>query len=313
LERFDAGKDAAKEAVMVCRRLAAKQPDDYQANLAYALSCLSQQFRGLNAHTEQRAALAESAEIHRRLAAGGSEAARLELIDALTDLASACEAGRDPDAALESLREATTVLRELVRDDLAYEWDLARTVGDFCRVLDKQGRHQEELTARAEALDIYERLVEVRTDCDQEFANALLAQARAYGRVNQHRESARVCTRLLALFNSLAAQGTGGMEPYIAATLQSRSEQLAALENYDESLADIETAARILRELAATDPTARLQLAYALQIATRQYLRSGGAAQALRARDELRELAGDANQPVVTAVYTAICREMPAP
>jgi tetratricopeptide (TPR) repeat protein len=316
LERFAAGKAAAQEGVMVCRRLVAKQPEVYQAELADALFCLSQQFRGLSAHAEQRMALEESAEIRRRLVGDGAEAAELGLVDTLAELASACEAGQDSDAAVERLREAMTVLRGLVHDDLAYELDLARTVEQFCFVLRRQGRHEEEVTARAEALEIYERLVAVRTDCDHKFANALLAQAEAYGFMYQHREAVQVWTRLLALFNAQTASKAAGMEEYVAVTLRARAEQLAALENYDESLADIEAAIQILRDLATpTAPANQVAFAYTLQIATRHYLRSGRAVQALRACDELRELAREANQSVITGVYTAtfthLRQEMP--
>ena len=304
LERFEAGKAAAEKAVVVYRRLATEQPHVYEAALAAALRCLSEQFGGLAAHAERRAALQQEAEIRRRLAAAGAEPARLVLIDTLSDLAIACEADHDPDAALAWLREAMTVARAQAQDDLDYELDLARTVRHFCLVLFRQARHDEEVAARAEALDIYERLVEVRTDCHDEFATALLEQAVAYSSARRHREAVEVWHRVLAVRRALAARGTAGQEPYVASALRWRSTDLAALARYEESLPDVVTATEIFRELAATDPTYLVQAAYSLQLAARQYMRSGQPAQALRTCEELRELAREANQPEVDDLYT---------
>jgi len=310
-ERIQEGIAAAEKSAALYRKLAASAPDTYDSDFTDALLVLAELHRDLEAHSARRAALAEMVEIQRRQASAGELWARLNLVDTLPDLAVAAEADHDPEAALAALRELITVLRGLVREDLDHELTLARAIRHECLVLGRQARHNEEVAARAEALEIYERLVEVRTDCHEQFAAALREQAVACSEADRHEEAVAFRDREFAIRERLVALGDFEQEKQIAATLRWRSTDLAALGRFDEALADITAAATIHRRISTAEPEYREQLAHTLQIAVRQYASSGDPLGAATARDELRELAREVDEPVVHDLYAEACAVLP--
>ncbi len=179
LGRHDEALDATTEAVSLCRRLAADDPDRHQPNLAAALNNLGNRLGALGRHREALDATTQAVDLRRRLAADNPDRHQPNLAAALNNLGIDLGALGRHHEALDATTQAVDLHRRLAADNPdRHQPDLAAALDNLAIDLHHVGQHDEELLVAREALDEWRQLARREPSLHKDTYAARLAQLR---------------------------------------------------------------------------------------------------------------------------------------
>ncbi|MBB4744262.1 tetratricopeptide (TPR) repeat protein [Actinoplanes octamycinicus] len=165
LDRHPAALAAIEEAVVLHRRLAAEQPETYEAALARSLSSLAVRLGVLEQPEPALVAVAEATELYGRLTERDAGAYRADLAGALLNLSLAFGAVEQYPQALAAAEQAVALHRQLVEErPEAYLADLAAALSVLGISLGILDRNEPSRAVAEEAVALRRRLAEQRPE-----------------------------------------------------------------------------------------------------------------------------------------------------
>ena len=148
---------------------------------------------------------------------------------------------------------------------------LAGSLSALSYCLCRQGRHDEEIAARAEEIALWQDMATDRP----ELVQSLYDQAIAFHAAGRHVEAVAAWAEAIEVRIPLAAVDHEH-KAYLATAQRWRAGSLAALGRYGEALTDLNASVDGYREAAAVEPDECLpQVALTLRIRTEMLARSG--------------------------------------
>ena len=248
--------EAIREAVEICRRLAAASPARYEPDLAGSLINLS---NGLSAVGDAPAALEasrEAVEIFRRLAAASPARYEPELASSLNNLSIRLSEGGDAPAALEAIREAVEIRRRLAEaSPTRYGQDLASSLNSLSNRLVAVGDAPAALEAIRETLELYRRLAAAspaRYEPNLAVSlNNLSADLSVVGDTPAALEAVR---EAVDIFRRLAAASPARYEPDLALSLSVLSDRLEEAGEIESAIEATDEAIHLMRPYAERYP-----------------------------------------------------------
>ena len=242
------------EAVEIYRRLAAAQPNDFEADLAKALSNLGAMFASIGRREEALTASQEAVEIYRRLAVErpSSAQAQASIADWLANLLRP-EAKAPSQADLDDLMHRANT----VPSSEDFEANLARSLSNLGVMLSNLGRREEALTRTREALVFHRRLAAAKpADFEPGLAAALINVGSTLTGLGHWEEALTTTGEALGIYRRLAATKPAAFEPDLATALTNFSSNLSQLGKRKEALDAVRDAVEIRRRLAEARPDA---------------------------------------------------------
>ena len=239
------------------------------SRLAGSLNTLSLRLADLGRREEALAAIQESADIYRELAAARPDEFHPDLAVSLNTLSlRLADLGRREEA-LGAIQEAVTICLELAaaRPD-AFRPRLASALNTLSLRLADLGRREEALAAIQESADIYRELAAARPDeFHPDLAVSLNTLSLRLADLGRREEALGAIQEAVTICLELAAARPDAFRPRLASALNTLSLRLADLGRREEALAVIQEAVIIRQELAARWPDAYQQdLEQSLQV-----------------------------------------------
>ncbi|SCE66098.1 Tetratricopeptide repeat-containing protein [Micromonospora coriariae] len=193
------------------------------------------------------------------------------LVNAAFNLGRALErVGRFQDATA-AYRMAVAVSRSLRNLDPGSSEGLAGSLSTLSYCLCRQGRHDEEIAARAEEIALWQDMAADRP----ELVKSLHDQAIAFHMAGRHAEAVAAWAEAIEVRIPLAAIDHEH-RAYLASARRWRADSLAALGRYGEALADLNASVDGYREAAVVEPDEYLpQVAQTLRMRAETLARSG--------------------------------------
>jgi tetratricopeptide (TPR) repeat protein len=254
--RFEEAQGAYREALEIRRRLAKKEPQVYEPDVATTLNNLGNVLRDLRRFEEAEGAYREALEIYRRLADEEPQVYEPDVATTLNNLGLVLEDLRRFEEAEGAYREALEIYRRLAdKEPQVYEPDVAMTLNNLGNVLRELRRFEEAEGAYREALGICRRLAEQMPQVYEPYVamtlnnlgNVLEDLRRFEEAEGAYREALGICRRL-------AEQMPQVYEPYVAMTLNNLGNVLEDLRRFEEAEGAFREALEIYRRLAKKEP-----------------------------------------------------------
>lgn len=237
---------AIEEAISMVRA----QPAAFRQELAISLNTQFVVARGVGAHKEALAAVAEAAPAYRRLAGARPD-------DFLPDLARSLravsiqlsESGRHKEA-LAAILTAVTVVCDLVEAQPdAFRAELAISLDQGSVVLGAMGDHEGALNASAQSVDLYRRMTEAPPEAvGPGLATSLHNQCSMLRKLGRLEEALAAIEEAIAIRRWLAEAQSKAFLPDLARSLEHQSAVLSDLGRRQEALAAGDEAAAIRRQ-----------------------------------------------------------------
>ncbi|WP_437960379.1 tetratricopeptide repeat protein [Sorangium sp. So ce119] len=243
---------AAKQAVAVYRRLAERNADAFQPDLAMSLNNLGARWSALGRREEALEALKEAVAIYRKLTECNADAFQPDLAGCLNNLgAGLSDLGRREEA-LEALKEAVAIHRKPAeRNADAFQPDLAMSLNNLGTRLSDLGRREEALEALKEAVTIYRKLVERNADAFQvDLAGSLNNLGAGLNDLGRQEEALEALKEAVTIYRKLAARNADAFQPDLAGSLSNLGNRLSDVGRREEALEAFKESVAIRRKLA---------------------------------------------------------------
>ncbi len=245
-----------REAVELCRDLAAAHPDRHTPDLAAALTDLGVSLRELRAHDEALTVTREAVRLCRDLAAVHPDRHLPDLARSLIDLGAVLRAAGMHDEALTAGREAVQRCRELAATGPArHLTDLAAALAGVGACLREIAAHDEALTVTREAVQLYRDVFANAADRHSpDLARALTDLGAVLLAVGAHEDALAAGREAIQRYRDLIPAHRDRHIPDVARALAVLGAGLRETGAHRAALAAGHDAVRLHRELAAADP-----------------------------------------------------------
>ena len=250
----------AREAVEICRELAANDPDAFRPGLALSLNSLAIRLSELGDRQGALAPAHEAVGIYRELAANNPDAFLPDLAASLNTLTLVLGKQGDHQGALAPAHEAVEICRELAANNPdAFRPGLALSLNNLAQSLGALGDHQGALVPAREAVEICRELEANNPDAFRPYLAVLLNKlANGLSDLGDHQGALVPAREAVKIRRELAANNLDAFRPGLAGSLNDLAKRLRELGDRQGALAPAREAVEIYRELAANNPDAVL-------------------------------------------------------
>ncbi|MGC4948478.1 tetratricopeptide repeat protein [Streptomyces sp. DT224] len=279
----------AREAVEICRELAARDPAAaHRQELATALHNLANRLSVTGDHEGALAHAREAARTFAALSQEQPEVFRPDLARSLTSMADKTAATGDRTTAVLFARQALQLQREVVKSTpLTGLPGLAAMLSDLATHLTADGEPAEALTHAEEAAGLYERLAaEDREAFLPEYATVLSTVGNHRARLGDLSGAVSAGLKAVAFRRELAVLQPAVFRPQLATAFADLAAHLNRAGEPDEGLSVAREAVALLRELVPEALVLRPTLAGALGTLAQNLADTGNPAEALPAARE---------------------------
>ncbi|MFF7895180.1 tetratricopeptide repeat protein [Streptomyces sp. NPDC007907] len=249
--RREEALEAASQAVAIRQRLAATNPDAYEADLAMSLNNLGTMLADVGRREEALEAASQAVAIRQRLAATNPDAYEADLAMSLNNLGTMlADVGRREEA-LEAASQAVAIRQRLAATNPdAYEADLAMSLNNLGTMLADVGRREEALEAASQAVAIRQRLAATNPDAyEADLAMSLNNLGTMLADVGRREEALEAASQAVAIRQRLAATNPDAYEADLAMSLNNLGNRLLAAGRHNEALSVIQEALSVYRRL----------------------------------------------------------------
>jgi tetratricopeptide (TPR) repeat protein len=256
--RREEALEAGERATEIYERLAARNADAYEPDLAMSLNNRGSFYSALGRREEALEAAKRATEIYERLAARNADAFEPGLASSLNNLGNRwSDLGRREEA-LEAAERATEIYERLAaRNADAFERDLASSLNNLGRCYSTLGRREEALRAVERAREIGERLAARNADAyEPDLASSLNNLGRCYSTLGRREDALRAVERAREIYERLAARNPDAFEPELAGSLNNLGNCYSELGRREEALEVAKRAVEIYERLAARNADA---------------------------------------------------------
>ncbi|WP_405897389.1 tetratricopeptide repeat protein [Streptomyces sp. NBC_00727] len=279
----------AREAVEICRELAARDPAaSHRQDLATALHDLADRLSAAGDHEGALAPAREAARVFAGLAQEHMEVFQPDLAQSVTSLANKTAAAGDRTSAVLLARQALQLQRDLVKHRPAASLPgLAGMLNNLAMHLAADGEPAEALAHAEEAAALYGRLAGEDPEAFlPEYAVALNNTGNARAALGDLSGALEAGREAVAIRRELAVRQPAVFRPELAIALAGLAAHLHVAGEPEEGLPAAAEAVALLREPVSGAPVLRSPLARALGALAQNLAGTGSRKEALAAADE---------------------------
>ena len=312
-QQYEEAEKAYKQALEICRRLAARNPEAYEPALARCYNNLGVLYKDTQRYKDAEKAYEQALEIRRRLVAQNPEAYEPGLSDSYNNLGNLYSDTQRYEEAEKAYKQALEIRRRLAGcNPEAYEPDLSDSYNNLGVLYKDIQRYEEAEKAYEQALEIRRRLVARNPEAyEPDLAASYNNLGILYSDTQQYEEAEKAYEQALKIRRRLAARNPEAYEPDLALSYNNLGSLYDDTQRYEEAEKAYEQALEIRRRLAAQNPEAyELDLADSynnlglLYSNTQRYEEAEAAdKQALEIRRRLAARNPEAYEPDLTMSY----------
>jgi tetratricopeptide (TPR) repeat protein len=291
--RREEARGAATQATEIYERLAARNPDSLEPELATSLNNVGAFYGDLGRPEEALNAAKRATEMYERLAVRNPDAFEPNLAMSLINLAIGYRRVGKREEALESAKRAAEIYERLAaRDADAFEPHMATSLNNLGVFYSELGRREEALEATERSLQIRERLVARNADAfEPTLVGSLNNMGNRLSELSRREEALEAAQRATEICERLTARNPDAFEPDLATSLNNLGNRYSDLGRREEALRAAGRAVQIRERLAARNADAfEPDLATSLNNLGNRYSDLGRREEALRAAERATEI-----------------------
>ena len=263
LGRYQEALDAAQEAVILHRFVAADNPAAHPMGLATALTDLGDDLDHVGRYQEALDAAQEAVALHRVMAADNPAAHQAGLAVALANLGKRFHQLVRYQEAVHAVQEAVALHRVMAADNPVHQASLASALTGLGDDLDHVGRYQEALDAVQEAVILYRVMAADNAAHRADLASALTGLGSRFHQLGRYQEALDAAQEAVLLYRVMAADNPAHRAD-LASALTGLGSRFHQLGRYQEALDAVQEAVLLHRVLAVGNAAYRAGLATAL-------------------------------------------------